>query len=161
MLFRWNQGFQLSQDGKWFYFTQNGESLTFSRRSLLDGSTEAIFHVSGRASFVNGLAIANRRVYIAVSSDDISKSDVFEVNPDTKTYRVVAHLKDLPPFFLSGVPGFSVSPDGRKLIAERGVRDESTFTQLNFFIRPDEFQRVDAVFRHPQAESRSGNRHRG
>jgi hypothetical protein len=40
---------------------------------------------------------------------------------------VVAHLSNLPPFFETEVPGFTVSPDGRKLLAVHTQLNESRF----------------------------------
>lgn len=125
-------GFLPSPDGRWLYFIQEGEQLTLSRRSLLDSTTEEIFHTAGRSTFFNSLAIANGHIYIAASQDDLSTSEVFEIEPNARSYRIVARLKDLPPFDVSGVSGFSISPDGSRLIASRTKRNDSMLYTATF-----------------------------
>ncbi|GGG85733.1 hypothetical protein GCM10011585_32060 [Edaphobacter dinghuensis] len=107
-----------SSDGRWLYFIEQDAQLSLWRRSLIDGSTEQIFHVAGRATFVDNLAIAGNRVYLAVSQSDLSVSDLFEIDSTAKHAHVVAHLRDLPPLSESGIAGFSISPDGRTLIVD-------------------------------------------
>lgn len=111
-----------SNDGRWLYFVEQGAELSLWRRSLIDGSTEQIFHVVGRATFVDSLAIAGNRVYLAVSQSDLSVSDIFEVDTATKSAHIVAHLCDLPPLSESGIAGFSISPDRRTLIVDHTKR---------------------------------------
>lgn len=121
-------GFVPSPDGRWLYFTHDGPELTVLRKSLVDGATEEVFHVPGRLSFFNSLAIANGHIYVGVSRDNSSTSDLFIIDPETKSARVVAHLKDIPPF---SDGGFSVSPDGSRLVVGRALRDESSLYMAN------------------------------
>jgi len=107
-----------SSDGRWLYFIEQGTELSLWRRSLVDGSTEQILHIAGRATFVDSLAIAGNRVYLAVSQSDLSISDIFEVDTAAKSAHIVAHLRDLPPLAESGIAGFSISPDKRMLIVD-------------------------------------------
>jgi Tol biopolymer transport system component len=107
-----------SADGQWLYFIEQGAQLSLSRRSLVDGSTEQIFQVAGRATFTDTISIAGNHVYVAVSQSDLSVSDIFEIDPAAKHAHVVAHLRDLPPLSASGIAGFSVSPDRRTLIVD-------------------------------------------
>jgi Tol biopolymer transport system component len=107
-----------SSDGRWLYFLEQGAQLTLSRRSLVDGSTEQIVHFAGRRTFVNSLAIAGNRVYVAVSQNDLSVSNIFEVDPAAPHPHIIAHVRDLPTFFESGLAGFSVRPDGHRLIVD-------------------------------------------
>lgn len=111
-----------SSDGHWLYFIEQGTELSLWRRSLIDGSTEQIFHVAGRATFVDSLAIAGNYVYLAVSQSDLSVSEIFEIDTATKSVRVVAHLRDLPPLSESGIAGFSISPDRSTLIVDHTKR---------------------------------------
>jgi Tol biopolymer transport system component len=120
-------GFVASADGKWLYFIREGNSLSLFRRSLQDGATEEIFHAPGRATFLNDLAAANGSIYMAVSSDVQSRADILRIDPDTGTATMAAHLSDLPPFYESEVPGFTVSFDGTKLIAVHTRHRESGF----------------------------------
>lgn len=105
-----------SSDGCWLYFLEQNAQLSLWRRSLIDGSTEQIFHVPGRATFVDSIAIAGDHVYLSISQSDLSVSEIFEINPTVKSARVVAHLRDLPPLSESGITGFAISPDGSTLI---------------------------------------------
>jgi Tol biopolymer transport system component len=108
-----------SPDGRWLYFLQQGTELVLMRRSLIDGTTEEVFHTKGHTSFVNSLAARGQSVYVAVSQNDFSSSEIFEVIPGQRGSRVVALLKNLPPLSVSGIAGFSVSPDGRRIIVDR------------------------------------------
>jgi hypothetical protein len=111
-----------SHDGRWLYFIEQGAQLSLWRRSLVDGSTEQMFHVSGRATFVDSLAIVGDRVYVAVSQSDLSVSDIVEIDSAAKSAHIVAHLRDLPPLAESGIAGFSISPDRRTLIVDHTKR---------------------------------------
>jgi Tol biopolymer transport system component len=120
-------GFVASADGRWLYFIREGSTLSLLRRSLQDGSTEEIFHTSGRATFLNDLAVANGSIYMAVSRDTKSRTEILKIDPVTGTATVMAHLSNLPPFFETEVPGFTVSPDGSKLLAAHTQLTESRF----------------------------------
>jgi WD40 repeat protein len=111
-----------SNDGRWLYFIGQGTELSLWRRSLIDGSTEQILHIAGRATFVDSLAIAGNHVYLAVSQSDLSVSAIFEIDTVAKSAHVVAHLRDLPPLSESGIAGFSISPDGSTLIVDHTKR---------------------------------------
>lgn len=119
-----------SSDGHWLYFIEQGAQLSLWRRSLIDGSTEQIFHVAGRATFVDSLAIAGNRVYVAVSQSDLSVSKIVEIGTVTGSVRVVAHLRDLPPLSESGIAGFSISPDGHTLIVDHMKRYTTVLYEL-------------------------------
>jgi Tol biopolymer transport system component len=119
-----------SSDGRWLYFIEQGEQLSLWRRSLVDGSTEQMFHVSGRATFVDSLAIRGNRVYVAVSQSDLSVSDIFEIDPAAKNTHVVAHLRDLPPLSEFGIARFSISPNGRMIIADHTKRYERALYEM-------------------------------
>lgn len=119
-----------SSDGRWLYFIEQGAQLSLWRRSLIDGSTEQIFHVAGRATFVDSLAIAGNRVYVAVSQSDLSVSKIFEIDTATGSVRVVAHLRDLPPLSESGIAGFSISPDRHTLIVDHLKRYTTALYEL-------------------------------
>jgi Tol biopolymer transport system component len=123
-------GYLPSSDGKWMYFLEAGQSVSLVRRNLKDGSTEPIFNTAGSPAFPNAIASANGFVYIAVSLNNSSQADVFRISPDTKTARVLTHLKELPPFEVSG---FTVSPTGEFLILSQVVRNASSlyFETLN------------------------------
>ncbi len=116
-------GFLPSADGRWMYFVEGGPALTVVRRSLVDGSTEEVYRAQGSASFANGLAVANGQIYLGVSTDDTSRSEIVRIDPATKRATPVAHLTGLPPF---EVAGFSVSPDGRSLVAAEVAHSESS-----------------------------------
>lgn len=120
-------GFVASADGRWLYFIREGNTLSLLRRSLQDGSTEEIFHTAGRATFLNDLAAANGSIYMAVSHDTKSRAEILKIDPDTGTAMVIAHLSNLPPFFETEVPGFTVAPDGSKLLAVHTQLTESRF----------------------------------
>jgi Tol biopolymer transport system component len=120
-------GFVASADGRWLYFIREGSTLSLLRRSLQDGSNEEIFHTAGRATFLNDLAVANGSVYMAVSRDTKSRAEILKIDPDTGAAMVMAHLSNLPPFFETEVPGFTVSPDGSKLLAVHTHFAESRF----------------------------------
>jgi Tol biopolymer transport system component len=117
-------GFLPSQDGKWLYFIQAGQPLSLSRRNLLDGTTEEVFHTTGTPTILNDLAIANGLVYFAVSHDSAADADVFALDPDTRKSKLVAHLDDLPSVEYSG---FSISPHGDKLLSVHTKRSENVF----------------------------------
>jgi len=117
-------GFLPSQDGKWLYFIQAGQALSLSRRNLLDGTTEEVFHASGTPAILNDLAIANGLVYFAVSHDSAADADVLAIDPDTRSVKLVAHLDNLPSVEYSG---FSISPHGDKLLSVQTKRSENVF----------------------------------
>ena len=119
--------FVTSPDGKWLYFAREDNALTLLRRSLQDGSTEEIFSTSGRATFFNDLAAANGYIYLAVSRNDKSCSEILKIDPAFRTANVVAHLSNIPPLYESGVPGFTVSSDGGKLLVGQTKCRESGF----------------------------------
>jgi hypothetical protein len=112
------------------YFLEAGQSVSLVRRNLKDGTTEPIFNTAGSPAFPNAIASANGFVYIAVSTNNSSQADVFRISPDTKTARVLTHLKELPPFEVSG---FTISPTGEFLILSQVVRNASSlyFETLN------------------------------
>jgi Tol biopolymer transport system component len=117
-------GFQPSPDGRWMYFVEGGPALVLVRRNLVDGSTEEVFRAPGSASFENGVAMANGQIYLGVSTGDASRSDIVRIDPATKRAKTVAHLNGLPPF---EVAGFTISPDGRSLLATEVAHSESSF----------------------------------
>lgn len=120
-------GFVASADGKWLYLVRESSNLSLIRRSLLDGTTEEIFHTQGRATFLNDLAAANGFIYMAVSRDAKSRAEVLKIDPDIGTATVAAHLSDLPPSYESEIPGFTVSSDGGKLLVAHTKHKESGF----------------------------------
>lgn len=119
-------GFAPSLDGKWLYFLRPSEGTTLVRQNLETGDSQELFHVSGRPTFAKGFQVAGNRIFIPISQDDISASDVYVIDPLTSTARVILHLKGLPPFSDPGPSGFSVSGDGSKLVAERVERYKTT-----------------------------------
>jgi WD40 repeat protein len=119
-------GFQPSPDGKWLYFLRDGQDLTLLRRDLEDGATEEVFHVSGRPTFLNGFAFSGGHVFLPVSQGDSSTSEVYEIDPGIRSARIAIRLKGLAPYSESGVPGFSVSADGTKLITAHTQRYQTT-----------------------------------
>jgi WD40 repeat protein len=119
-----------SADGRWLYFLEEGNTLVLARRSLLDGSTQEIFRTTGRPTFVDSLAISGGRIFLAVSQNDLSASDVFKIDPEKRTSFIASHLKDLPPLSASSISGYSVSPDGHILIVDRTVRNTSELYTL-------------------------------
>lgn len=123
-------GFLPSADGRWLYFLEEGNTLVLARRSLLDGTTQEIFRTTGRPTFVDSLAISGGRIFLAVSQNDLSASDVFEIDPEKRTSSIVSHLKNLPPLSASSISGYSVLPDGHTLIVDRTVRDTSELYTL-------------------------------
>jgi Tol biopolymer transport system component len=117
-------GFLPSTDGKWLYLIQGGEPLSLIRRNLSDGTTEQIFHSTGMPTLLNDLATARGLVYLAVSHDSSANSEVFAIDPNTKSFKSVAQLNGLPSIEYSG---FSVSPDGDQLIFVHTKRRENVF----------------------------------
>jgi Tol biopolymer transport system component len=115
-------GFLPSNDGKWLYCIQVGSPMAVIRKNLEDGSTKEIFHSQGTPTLLNDLAIAHGLVYVAVSHDSSGNADVFAIDPDTGKSRVVTRLSDLPSVEYSG---FSVSPDGQRLLYVRSKRSEN------------------------------------
>jgi len=113
-----------SSDGKWMYFVESGQSLSLIRRNLEDGTKEEIFRTSGSPSFTIDLATANGLIYLGVSKDNASQSEILQIDPESRATKVVAHLSELPPMEHSS---FTVSPDGRTLIIARATRNESSF----------------------------------
>jgi hypothetical protein len=95
-----------------------------SRRNLLDGTTEEVFHAAGTPAILNDLAIANGLVYFAVSHDSAADADVLAIDPDTRSVKLVAHLDNLPSVEYSG---FSISPLGDKLLSVQTKRSENVF----------------------------------
>ena len=128
-------GFLSSPDGRWLYFIRNGQQLTLLRRSLVDGVTEEIFHAPGHFTFADSLAMANHHLYLAVSQADPSDATIFRIEPDTKVVDMVAQLKNLPPFSFPAVPGFSVSPDGDRLVVGQTTLNETTLYIANLLSR--------------------------
>lgn len=122
-------GFLPSPDGRWLYFLHEEDGLVLSRRDLIDGTTQEILRMAGRTAFVNDIVMANHRVCVGVSEDDLT-ADVFEVDPDTKSSRRVAHLTELPAISESGLTGFSISPDGQRLVVSHNKRSSSTLYTL-------------------------------
>jgi len=118
-------GFAPSPDGHWLYYLRAGSQLTLLRRNLEDSTTEEFLHLDGRPTFINGFVFANNRIYLPVSQDDNSASDVYEVDPATHNAHVVLRLHGLAPYSESGTPGFSVAGDGSKLAVSQVVHDES------------------------------------
>jgi len=112
-----------SSDGHWIYFVEAGQSVNLIRRNLQNGTSEVIFHITGSPGFFYDLATAHGFIYMAVSTTDNSRADVFQIAPETGTAKVVAHLTGLPPYEVSG---FTVSPNGESLIVSQTVSNEST-----------------------------------
>ena len=106
------------------YFVESGQSLSLIRRNLEDGTKEEIFRTSGSPSFTIDLATANGLIYLGVSKDNASQSEILQIDPESRATKVVAHLSELPPMEHSS---FTVSPDGRTLIIARATRNESSF----------------------------------
>lgn len=123
-------GFLPSADGRWLYFLEEGDPLVLARRNLLDGTTQKIFHTTGRPTFVDSLVIAGGRIFLAVSQSDLSASDVFEIDPEKRTSSIVSHLKGLPPLSASSISGYSVSPNGHTLIVDHTIRNTSELYTL-------------------------------
>jgi Tol biopolymer transport system component len=120
-------GFVASADGKWLYLVREGSTLSLIRRSLQDGATEEVFHTLGHATFLNDLAAAKGFIYMAVSRDSKSRAEIFKIDPDSGSATVAARLSDLPPFYESEVPGFTISSDGSKLLVAHTKRKEREF----------------------------------
>jgi Tol biopolymer transport system component len=116
-------GYVPSSDGKWMYFIEAGKTLSLIRRNLQDGSSETVFQTKGSPSFSNDLAVAGGYVYMAVSMDDDTRSDLLQINPATGVSKVVAHLAGIPSAEISG---FSVSSDGHLLVTAQMTLNDST-----------------------------------
>jgi Tol biopolymer transport system component len=116
-------GFQPSADGKWMYFTEGGQSLSLVRRNIQDGSSETIFHTDGIAPFIDDIVIANGYVYVAVATNDNAQATIYQISPETKAAKIVAHLTKLPPSY---VGGFVIAPDGKSIIVSEATHDASS-----------------------------------
>lgn len=117
-------GYLPSSDGKWMYLVGTGPSVSLVRINLQDGTSESVFQTTGSPSFASDIVMANGFAYVAVSTNDCSQADIYQISPDSKTAKVVTHLTDLPPLEVSG---FTISPDGESLITTRTVRNTSSF----------------------------------
>jgi len=126
-------GFLPSNDGKWMYFASGGEMVSLIRKNLQDGSTQEIFHASGRIGFLKPIVSAKGLIWFAVAGKSTSDADVYQIDPERKTSRVVAHFKDLPAMEDSG---FTVSPDGNRIIATQSQRRDSRFYLLDHLDQP-------------------------
>lgn len=85
----------------------------------------------GHAAFINSLSIANGHFYLAVSQDGPSTAIIFEIDPDKKSSRIAAQLKDIPSSYISAIPGFSVAADGHTLIHSRSKYRRATLYTAN------------------------------
>jgi Tol biopolymer transport system component len=115
-------GFLPSSDGKWLYFIQVGSQFSLVRKNLQDGATEEVFRSAGAPTLLNDLATAQGLVYVAVSRDSSASADVFAIDPESRKYRIAAHVDDLTSIEDSG---FSVSPDGNRLLYVRTRQNEN------------------------------------
>jgi hypothetical protein len=117
-------GYLPSSDGKWMYLVGTGPSVSLVRINLQDGTSESVFQTTGSLSFASDIVMANGFAYVAVSTNDCSQADIYQISPDSKTAKVVTHLTDLPPLEVSG---FTIFPDGKSMMTTRTVRNTSSF----------------------------------
>jgi Tol biopolymer transport system component len=120
-------GFQPSPDGKWLYFLREGPKVVLARENLTDGAIADLAQLPGNSTCINDLAVTKDAVYVAVSPKDASIAQLMKIDPRTGSSVVVARLRDVAAPSVSGITGFTVSPDDGTLVYERSIQDESSF----------------------------------